>query len=98
MSDRLPLAVATPRQSKISTGGSITIIADWSAAHSRSVIDVYTITGYTSNTHDDIKTATGNNPTISTFDGSICRLRHRGGKRIRAFYGRDVFHWCDVGR
>ncbi|ESY89015.1 hypothetical protein X739_00465 [Mesorhizobium sp. LNHC220B00] len=51
---------------EISTGGVITIIDDWSAAHSFSAADVYTITGYTSNVHDDIKTATGNNPTIST--------------------------------
>lgn len=51
---------------EISTGGSITIIVDWSAAHSFSACDVFTVTGYTSNTHVDVKTATGNNPTIST--------------------------------
>ncbi len=51
---------------EISTGGVITIIDDWSGAHSFSAADVYTITGYTSNTHVDVKTATGNDPTIST--------------------------------
>ncbi|RVD13016.1 MAG: hypothetical protein EOS73_26265 [Mesorhizobium sp.] len=51
---------------EISTGGVITIIDDWSALHSFSAADVYTITGYTSNTHVDVKTATGNDPTIST--------------------------------
>ncbi|MER8615975.1 hypothetical protein NKG99_03840 [Mesorhizobium sp. M1409] len=51
---------------EITTGGVITIIDDWSAVHSFSAADVYTITGYTSNTHVDVKTATGNDPTIST--------------------------------
>ncbi|WP_164895879.1 hypothetical protein, partial [Mesorhizobium sp. M7A.F.Ca.MR.176.00.0.0] len=51
---------------EISTGGTITIIDDWSALHSFSAADVYTITGYTSNTHVDFKSATGDNPTIST--------------------------------
>ncbi|RVD16857.1 MAG: hypothetical protein EOS73_25425 [Mesorhizobium sp.] len=51
---------------EISTGGNITVVVDWSAVHSFAAFDAYTITGYVSNTHDDVKTATGNNPTIST--------------------------------
>lgn len=55
---------------EISTGGNITVIVDWSAAHSFAAFDAYTITGYTSNTHVDVKTATGNDPTISTLSVS----------------------------
>ncbi|RUU86448.1 hypothetical protein EOB59_28880 [Mesorhizobium sp. M7A.F.Ca.MR.176.00.0.0] len=55
---------------EISTGGTITIIDDWSALHSFSAADVYTITGHTSNVHVDVKTATGNDPTISTLSVS----------------------------
>ncbi|MGX5839760.1 hypothetical protein ACWGTI_03435 [Mesorhizobium sp. ArgA1] len=51
---------------EITTGGVITIIVDWSGLHSFSAADVYTLTGYVSNTHDDFKSATGNDPTIST--------------------------------
>lgn len=51
---------------EIATGGSIPIVVDWSGLHSRSVMDVYTIAGYTSNAHVDVKTATGDDPTIST--------------------------------
>lgn len=51
---------------EIATGGSIPIIVDWSGLHSRSVMDVYTVTGYASNAHVDVKTAIGDDPSIST--------------------------------
>ncbi len=51
---------------EISTGGNISVIVDWSSTHSFSAFDAYTITGYSTNVHSDVKTATGNDPTIST--------------------------------
>lgn len=66
---------------EISTGGSITIVVDWSASHSCAAADVYVITGYSGNTHTDVKTATGNNPTVSTLtvSGGGCVIASASG-------------------
>ncbi|AZV21489.1 hypothetical protein [Mesorhizobium sp. M7A.F.Ce.TU.012.03.2.1] len=90
---------------EISTGGVITIIDDWSAIHSFSAADVYTITGYTSNVHVDFKTATGDNPTISTLTVSAngCVIASASGVEPAtgafAFSGVSLDHdqQCDSG-
>lgn len=53
---------------EISTGGNITIIVDWSGLHSCSIIEVYTMTGYVSNVHDDVRSASGNDPSLSNLN------------------------------
>lgn len=76
---------------EISTGGNITVISDWSGAHSNCMMECYTITGYASATHDDIKTATGNNPSITTLttiaDGCVIA----GGAGIETSTGALTF-------
>ncbi|ESX98741.1 hypothetical protein [Mesorhizobium sp. LNJC405B00] len=52
-------------QREITTGGTITCIADWSQNLHSSAVDVYTITGHTSSTSVNAKSATGNEPTFS---------------------------------
>lgn len=66
---------------EISTGGTITIVIDYSASHVCSAVDVYTITGYTSNTHVDVKTASGDNPSVTTLTVSDagCVVASAGG-------------------